>query len=267
MTTIHAQNRAEMPQGTNRVLDRRTVQNANRNLLELIKPGMKVLDVGCGSGTITSGIAALVGPEGMVMGIDASNYLIGQAKMTYAHVPNLYFEEVDLFAFEPEQSFDIITAARVLQWLSNPKEALEKMIQWLTPGGVLTILDYNHEKIYFEPAIPASMKVFYDRFLDWRKDVGFDNQIADHLEDMYQSLGLKNVVVTPHHEVSVKGQEEWMEEISLWKKVAESRGKQLVADKYSTDAERLQAIEDYQYWMENEAIRMELYLQAVTATR
>jgi len=52
-----AAGRAAMPAGANKVLDRRTVENDSGNLLKFLKGDIHVLDVGCGSGSITAGIA------------------------------------------------------------------------------------------------------------------------------------------------------------------------------------------------------------------
>ena len=64
------QSRADMPQGANKVLDRRNIENSYSSLLELLHDGMAVLDVGCGSGAITADIAQKVGKNGRVIGID-----------------------------------------------------------------------------------------------------------------------------------------------------------------------------------------------------
>jgi ubiquinone/menaquinone biosynthesis C-methylase UbiE len=73
--------RAIMPAGTHEVLDRRNIYNANINLLGIVKAGHRVLDVGCGSGTITKGIAELAKEEGLVVGIDSSPHLIELARI------------------------------------------------------------------------------------------------------------------------------------------------------------------------------------------
>src|SRR6185436_8809798 len=106
---------------------------------------MRVLDVGCGSGSITAGIAKRVGSGGEVVGIDNSHELIAKAQTTFASTRALSFEPVSLFDYHPEQKFDVITSARTLQWLSNPVEALTKMKTLLDAGGRIFILDYNHE--------------------------------------------------------------------------------------------------------------------------
>jgi 2-polyprenyl-3-methyl-5-hydroxy-6-metoxy-1,4-benzoquinol methylase len=72
------QKRAEMPQGANKVLDRRNIENSYSSLLELLKDGLSVLDMGCGSGAITADIAQRT--SGKVVGIDFSEHLIELAQ-------------------------------------------------------------------------------------------------------------------------------------------------------------------------------------------
>jgi ubiquinone/menaquinone biosynthesis C-methylase UbiE len=256
--------RAAMPSGTNSVLDRRTLEKDNANLLTVLKKGDVVLDVGCGSGSITRGIVDHVGPEGFVTGIDVSDQLIRQAQSSFLSIKNLQFEVADINTYSPEKKFDVITSARVLQWVANPKEILLKMKALLKPGGCIAILDYNHEKIEFAPEVPHVVKNFYYTFLHWRHDAGMDNAIADHLEGIFEDIGLRKIDVQDQSEVSSSGSDTFIEEISIWKKVAETRGKQLVSDGYLTEVERQTTIDEYQRWMDDEARHMKLYLKAVT---
>ena len=52
-----------------RILNRRTLRRDHRHLRKLLRPGMDILDVGCGTGAITADIAKAVDPDGMVLGI------------------------------------------------------------------------------------------------------------------------------------------------------------------------------------------------------
>lgn len=259
-----AQKRAEMPKGKNSVLDRRTLVNSNANLLDVIKRGQRVLDVGCGSGTITRDIAMLTGASGSAVGIDTSEHLIAQARDTFGTVANLSFQLADINTFDDAEKFDVITSARVLQWLSNPVEVVDKMKTLLKPGGCLTVLDYNHEAVEFSPEIPSSMKKLYNAFLTWRKDAGMDNQIGDHLERIFHEAGLYDIVVKDYSEASIHGKPAFEEDLAIWKKVAEARGPQLVADGYLTEDERLTAVSDYDTWITRDAKYMRLILKAAT---
>jgi ubiquinone/menaquinone biosynthesis C-methylase UbiE len=261
--TNEATERAAMPKGTNSILDRRTVEHSNRNLLDVVKPGQRVLDVGCGSGAITKGIRDLVDHKGQVVGIDTSEHLIALAREQYTSVPNLRFEVADIHTYQPAEPFDVVTSARVLQWLSNPEAALRQMKTMLKVGGCLTILDYNHEKIQWAPAAPKSMQTFYAAFLKWRRDAGMNNAIADQLPAMFEKIGLENIA-TDQSELTTSDSLAFTEEAGIWAKVAEMRGKQMVEDHYVTEELRLQAIVDYKEWIATEAKSMKMYLRAVT---
>lgn len=262
-----ATNRAEMPKGSQAVLDRRTVFNANRNLLDIIVAGNHVLDVGCGSGSITAGMHELVGSQGSAIGIDPSEHLIGLAVENYSGIENLHFEVADINSYTPGRKFDVVSAARVLQWLANPEEVLAKMTVLTAENGFVTILDYNHTKIEWTPAIPESMQIFYQAFLKWRADAGMDNEIADNLHNMFEKLELKNIIVNDFSEHANASNPDFEGDISIWKKVAETRGKQLVAENYINESQRLLAIEEYDQWIKSEATSMKMYLLAVTGQK
>src|SRR5690554_1153699 len=108
---------------TTRIFDARTVETDYSTLVPLLAPGMKVLDVGCGTGAISAGIALRVGDSGHVTGIDNTEHFIVSGREMYGGVGNLELIHADLFEFNSEAKFDLIVAARVLQWLSNPKDA------------------------------------------------------------------------------------------------------------------------------------------------
>lgn len=258
-----ASKRATMPKGANAVLDRRTIYNANKNLLLLVKPGHYVLDVGCGSGTITKGISELVGEDGLVLGLDPSIHLIDLAN-NHCNIKNINFEVGDINNFKTTNYFDIVTSARTLQWLANPIEVLRKMLTLIKKGGTISILDYNHDKIQWSPKVPPSMKNFYEAFLSWRSDAGMDNKIADNLEVAFRTLGLQNIVVSDQSEYTDNSMEDAHGAFSIWSTVAETRGKQLVEDGYITNELRLKAIEDYNAWIKDEAVSMTLYMRSVT---
>src|SRR5437763_2215793 len=109
--------RAAMPKGTHAAMENRTVFNANRNLLDIIKQDDHVLDVGCGSGSITASIAPLVGDSGSVTGIDTSEHLIEIARENYSSLGNVHFEVADILLYSPTKQLDVLSVARVLQWV------------------------------------------------------------------------------------------------------------------------------------------------------
>lgn len=248
-------------QEATKIFDNRSLAIDYRTLRPLLKSGMVVLDVGCGTGAISKDIANIVGATGKVVGIDNTEKFINSGQYTYGHVKNLTLLHTDLFEFEPEEKFDLIVSARVLQWLSNPVEALLKMKNWLKPNGQLSILDYNHEDLEWQPAVPSTMQAFYQTFLKWRTDAGMDNAIAGNLSNMLQAAGFHSIEVINADEYYDRTWKDFKSKVGIWSKVAGSL--QMVEEGYLDNLLRLQAIEDYDNWVEQEAISMTMKLNEV----
>jgi SAM-dependent methyltransferase len=169
----------------------------------------------------------------------------------------------DVYSFQPTEPFDVVAAARTLQWLADPYEALQRMAGFLKPGGLLSVLDYNHEKITWNPAPPASMLLFYEAFLRWRANAGMQNDIADRLAGYFETAGLREVASTDQSETVRRTDPDYAAKMGIWATVAETRGHQLVADGYVTEAQRLAAARDYTAWLATEGDSMQMYLLAV----
>lgn len=248
-------------QSADKIFDNRSLEADYRNLQPIIKEGMSVLDVGCGTGAISKDIALLVGLAGKVTGIDNTEKFIESGKLSYQNVANLELIHTDLFDYQPDEKFDLIVAARVLQWLSNPKKALIKMKSLLKREGQISILDYNHNNIAWEPEPPESMRHFYATFLKWRSDAGMNNGIGDDLTTLFEEIGLSAIQKINSDEHYTRAQENFTSKVGIWSQVASST--QMVDDGYLDNEIRLQAIEDYNKWIENTAISMTMKLNEV----
>src|SRR5439155_67113 len=93
-----ARHRAEMPSETAAILDRRSLARDHRRLAAMLRPGQRVLDVGCGTGAITRGIVEAVGPGGRVLGVDANRELIDAARRAHGAVAGLELDVQDAYA-------------------------------------------------------------------------------------------------------------------------------------------------------------------------
>ena len=249
------------PVDTIRIFGDRTVETDYATLIPILNPGLKVLDVGCGTGAISAGIAKHVGPTGRVVGIDNTGNFIDSGKETYGKIGNLVLIHADLFDWNADEKFDLIVSARVLQWLKNPKDALTKMKSLLRPGGVVSILDYNHSALQWEPLPPQSMLTFYDAFLRWRADAGMNNQIANDLPEYFFETGFHSIEVINADEVYRKGSNNFAARVGIWSKVAGM--KQISDEGWITDELRMRAIEEYNAWIETTAESMTMKLNEV----
>lgn len=111
-----------------------------RNLL-LAQPGDRILDVGCGLGDDVRALSDVVGPEGDVVGLDASAVMIAEAQRRTSH-GRARFVRGDAASMPfPANAFDAIRVERVLQHVAEPATALAELARVLRPGGRIVIAE------------------------------------------------------------------------------------------------------------------------------
>ena len=127
----------------------RTVENSAAYLLPHLRPGLRLLDVGCGPGTITADLATRLAP-GTVLGIDASAEVIDAARRDH---PDVTFSVADVYDLGLEDaSWDVVHAHQVLQHLADPVAALREMRRVVRPGGIVAARDSDYASFTWHPA-------------------------------------------------------------------------------------------------------------------
>ncbi|MFE6843327.1 methyltransferase domain-containing protein [Streptomyces sp. NPDC057686] len=137
----------------------RTAANSAAYLIGRLRPGMAVLDVGCGPGTITADLAELVAPGGRVTAVDAAQDVLEQAAQ-YVQERGLAaavtFATADVHALDfPDDSFDVVHAHQVLQHVGDPVQALREMRRVCRPGGIVAARDADYAAMTWYPAEPG----------------------------------------------------------------------------------------------------------------
>ncbi|MBV9139858.1 MAG: methyltransferase domain-containing protein [Pseudonocardiales bacterium] len=143
----------------------RTVDNSAAYLLPYLRPGQRVLDVGCGPGTITIDLAHRVAP-GVVVGIDNHPAPLEQARAEAQRrsVRNVSFAVADAYhldvkTVEPSISsngvFDVVHAHQLLQHLAEPVAALREMRRVCAPSGVVAARDADYAAMTWYPPQPG----------------------------------------------------------------------------------------------------------------
>jgi SAM-dependent methyltransferase len=135
----------------------RTAANSAGYLIGSLTPGLTVLDVGCGPGTITADLAALV-PDGHVTGVDRAPGIVARARATAAErgLTNTDFAVADVQDLDfPDDSFDVVHAHQVLQHVGDPVRALAEMRRVTRPGGLVAVRDADYAAMVWHPRVPG----------------------------------------------------------------------------------------------------------------
>jgi ubiquinone/menaquinone biosynthesis C-methylase UbiE len=119
-----------------------------------IKPGMKVLEVGCGSGAFTGAIARAVGNEGEVHALDIQPGMLEQLRRKLARPENEDVRNIHLHqnsAYElpfPDGTFDVVYYVTVLQEIPDPVRALREASRVLKSTGIIAVSEWLTEPDY-----------------------------------------------------------------------------------------------------------------------
>ena len=249
------------------VLNRRTLERDHRRLFEFLRPGMSVLDVGCGTGAITAGIARRVGPEGSVVGLDSDPSLLSLAAAEHARLPNLHFQAGDALQLEFNEAFDVVTAARVLQWVKYPNLALTNMARAARYNGRIIVLDYNHADNRWEPAPPREFTAFYYAFLDWRAANHWNNRIASDLPRLFAAEGLVDIHIHLDDETVTRLDPDFQRSTEIWAHVIDRLGPRMVESGHLEPALAETAADVYRLYVRNTLYRQTLALKTVTGRK
>jgi ubiquinone/menaquinone biosynthesis C-methylase UbiE len=173
----------------------RTVDNSCPHLIPyLTNPALKILDVGCGPGTITTDLATRV-PEGIVIGIDPSAEVIEKAKNHAEEkgVTNVRFVVGDVFNWNTidgveEGAFDVVHAHQVLQHLQDPLGAMKELKKLTRIGGVVAVRDVDYSAMNNYPEHPG-MRKWLDLYLAVAKSIKCDPNIGKRLHAVAMEAG------------------------------------------------------------------------------
>ena len=151
----------------------RTAENSAGYLLPLLTSGMRLLDVGCGPGTITMDLADLVGPAGRVTALERTEEALSLARdeARRRHTGNVEFAVGNVQGLDiADESYDVVHAHQVLQHVDDPVRALHEMRRVCRPGGVVAVRESDYAGFTWFPQLPE-----LDRWLDVYRRVARSN--------------------------------------------------------------------------------------------
>jgi len=131
-----------------------------------IGSGMRVLDVGCGTGDVSILAARLVGAEGEVLGIDREPRMVATARDRAAadEIPGLSFVEGDFREVGSKHGvFDAVVGRLVLMYQADPVDAVRRVAECVRPGGVIFFQEYDSTV----PATSLAPLPLHERVRSW----------------------------------------------------------------------------------------------------
>lgn len=161
----------------------RTANTHAAFLLPHLRPGMSLLDLGCGPGTITAGLAAAVSP-GRAVGVDLDPVPVEGVEIVTADVTRLPF---------PDNSFDAIFGCAVLQHLADPLAALREARRVAKPGAVIGVCDADWDG---ELLHPISETLARSREIAWKLRENTSPTVGKQLRNLLVEAGFTDATQT-----------------------------------------------------------------------
>lgn len=162
------------------------------DLLTLIcqEKEMSVLDLGCGSGALTSILCDQVGAKKGV-GIDSSAQMLRGSRNRH----NLNFYEISIEEFIPQESFDLIFSNSALQWIPEHRALFTRLFSYLTPRGQIAIQMPSHcENLTHRVAEELASRNHFKKYFN-KEEKPFHVLALEDYAFLFFSLGFSKQVV------------------------------------------------------------------------
>ena len=163
-------------------------------LVPLLRPGAQVLSVGCGPGMILRQVCSLDSSI-HATGIDLSAGRVQAAIQKNTADSRLKFVQGDAHAMPfPEDSFDLVYARMLFEYLAEKERAAAEMVRVCKPGGTVMFQDLDGQLLWNYPEDPAVQSAVEKVVAGFGK-TGFDAFVGRKLFSMAQKAGLRNINV------------------------------------------------------------------------
>lgn len=176
-----------------------------------VKPGMRVLDAGCGPGKTSSILYRMIQPGGALLGVDYAEKRIAYARKHYGGSPGLDFQVHDVRnSLDGAGQFDLIWVRFVLEYnLVESHEIVKNLTDCLKPGGCLCLIDLDHNCLSHYEMPPAMEKILFQLMAKISTDFNFDPYAGRKLYAYLYDLGYKNIDMhlIGHHLIFGKARE------------------------------------------------------------
>lgn len=173
-------------------------------LLPHLNGSQKLLDVGCGPGTITVGLASEVRDT---LGIDIAQSEVDKANVNaqLAGVSNIEFRQGDATALDlPSESFDLVYSCAALEHVPDKEKAVDEFLRVLKPGGIIALVGGVFQGHLIGPEIPEAARI-WEIFNGMLDNTNMDRDFELRQRPMLRSRGISDLQQWPWYYDSSDG--------------------------------------------------------------
>ena len=183
-------------------MQRRSAETHAAFVLPLLQSDFRILEVGCGPGSITIGLAIRV-PRGVVVAVDCerSQVRLAKERAKELDISNIRFVVGDASGFHCEENnFDLVFAHALFEHLSDPETTLHHLRTYLRSGGLIALRspDWGGFVLYPETSAISDALQTYQRI---QTDLGGDVHCGRKLAMYLRSAGFNSVKLSASYEI------------------------------------------------------------------
>jgi arsenite methyltransferase len=155
----------------------------------------RVLDIGSGPGLLAYDMAALVGSDGRVCGIDTSEDMLTMSRKRCADQPWTEFQKADATNPPyPSDSFDAAVSTQVYEYVADIPAALAELCRVTRPGGRVVVMDTDYGSLVIHTADEARMRRVLSAWNEHFVHAGLPRTLSRHLRDAGFAIRHRDVI-------------------------------------------------------------------------